>query len=892
MVYPALNNQIPRSVVIGNSSRGPYTLQDVSGNSIRVRLGSHLEIRRYSSTTDETGTALVLNTDYTINNTNVDSVTITLTSAQAVLTSSQRLVIGRKQTIPDVISLAQGANFSGPSLADAISVLTERQQELRKDVDRAVKVDWRETDELAIPLPPAVNDAYLFRAADGTIGQTETGDISTMAGLATEIAALYAIRDDITNVSSIDAEVVIVSDGMADVEIVADNISVVQSVAAALEDPGLGGALVISTNGGAAEIALADILGRIFTFEEEDELAGTSGHNCTAAIAATLAKLGLGDAIEVFPGRIYEFTDFQLPHVTDTNQPNVIFCRNGKATFKKISGGSTVYGIAPARWLSTHPNKANTSGPWEWSNIIFQFNNLPDYGFVRRNWRTRFFDCEFGGALVNTFLATRDSQDGITAGAYQSQCGWWRCIFVDDCSDALLKSAGTTASEADGPTDNWVVECSFNGGSVSNYGMWLSTLGGWHITGNHTYETASDDLYIRNLSRVGDLSGNTFEDRVTIQGVGFYNGVIGQNNYWEGVRVLFNNDTTTETLTINDGWHSADRSNVAHSVYTDTAQPNKTLILRNNRWLGATPVVRSGGTVIIDGGRDANGEIGYVIMSDGSTGAVRDAYQNSVSPANSDAVWLERQYGNDSGGNKTRYGAEDVIITDVTNGSEDSNRRFWQQVAGVDTNVLTLEPALMQQVAGGSTVGIIAVGEGAVGADFTRHSSGSSTDQPILQFSRTRNTIASPASVNQFDYLGRLAWSGYGGGALRSAARIEVSTLAATPSGTDMEARMDFLVTGAVSVTATAIGALRQATGLSIGGTSSSELVIDTSRGIRLRSYTDTELNSIAGAVNTTLKATGKCVWNSTIGKPVFAAGSTAGSVWKDAAGTTTNTPV
>ena len=159
MVYPALNNQVPRSVVIGNSTRGPYTLQDVSGTSIRVRLGSHLEIRRYSSTTDETGTALVLNTDYTINNTNVDSVTVTLTSAQEVLTSSQRLVIGRKQTIPDVLSLAQGANFSGPALADSISVLTERQQELRKDVDRAIKIDWRETTERALPLPPTMVSA-------------------------------------------------------------------------------------------------------------------------------------------------------------------------------------------------------------------------------------------------------------------------------------------------------------------------------------------------------------------------------------------------------------------------------------------------------------------------------------------------------------------------------------------------------------------------------------------------------------------------------------------------------------------------------------------------------------------------------------------------------------
>ena len=191
MVYPALNNQIPRSVVIGNSTRGPYTLQDVSGTSIRVRLGSQLELRRYSSTTDETGTALVLNTDYTINNTNIDSVTVTLTSAQEVLTSSQRLVIGRRQTIADVISLAQGANFSGPSLADAISVLTERQQELRKDVDRSVKVAWLETDAPSLPLKPTTTTQPLGHTTDGKIVHYDAPALAA-------VSAGYLVGDEST----------------------------------------------------------------------------------------------------------------------------------------------------------------------------------------------------------------------------------------------------------------------------------------------------------------------------------------------------------------------------------------------------------------------------------------------------------------------------------------------------------------------------------------------------------------------------------------------------------------------------------------------------------------------------------------------------------------------
>lgn len=68
--------------------------------------------------------------------------------------------------------------------------------------------------------------------------------------------------------------------------------------------------------------------------------------------------------------------------------------------------------------------------------------------------------------------------------------------------------------------------------------------------------------------------------------------------------------------------------------------------------------------------------------------------------------------------------------------------------------------------------------------------------------------------------------------------------------------------------------------------------VLDPSRGIRGRSYTSTELDAIGGAVNTTDKAAGKMVWNSTVSKPVWAVGSTAASVWVDGAGTTINTPV
>ena len=55
---------------------------------------------------------------------------------------------------------------------------------------------------------------------------------------------------------------------------------------------------------------------------------------------------------------------------------------------------------------------------------------------------------------------------------------------------------------------------------------------------------------------------------------------------------------------------------------------------------------------------------------------------------------------------------------------------------------------------------------------------------------------------------------------------------------------------------------------------------------------TTAELADIGDAINTADKFTGKQVWNTTTGRPVWAAGNTAGAVWVDHAGSTLHTPV
>lgn len=70
---------------------------------------------------------------------------------------------------------------------------------------------------------------------------------------------------------------------------------------------------------------------------------------------------------------------------------------------------------------------------------------------------------------------------------------------------------------------------------------------------------------------------------------------------------------------------------------------------------------------------------------------------------------------------------------------------------------------------------------------------------------------------------------------------------------------------------------------VNVGTTGSAQLFITASTA---------NLTDISNAINTTGKFAGKQVWDSTANVPLWASGSTAGSVWIDGSGTTVVTPV
>lgn len=251
----------PRVVLTGNSTRGPYSLVDASSVAIRLVSTGHLKLTRYSSTTDETGTVLALTTDYTVGGTQ-DARTFTLSSAQDVLTSSQRIVAERVQAYTQDLDLTTGGAFNATSLESRFDKLAEFQQELKAKVDRAIKADWRETDDLALPLPPTSGQAAIVRNSDGSFGHIDTDDILTLAGIADDISTLADISADITAVADIDAEVVAVSGSVDAIEAVSaalDGVTDLGNAVIAAEDAEAG-AQAAETAARAAKVAVDVIL--------------------------------------------------------------------------------------------------------------------------------------------------------------------------------------------------------------------------------------------------------------------------------------------------------------------------------------------------------------------------------------------------------------------------------------------------------------------------------------------------------------------------------------------------------------------------------------------------------------------------------------------------------
>lgn len=182
-----INTQTPRVVITGNGTRGPYNFTDSSSQAIRAISTSHIRLTRYAASTDDNndGSLLVENTDYTVGGSQ-DARTFTLTSAQAVLTSSQRIVAERVQGYNQDLDLTTGGAFNATSIESRFDKVAEFQQELKARLDRVPALQFADaTANVAFPSPPTSATQFLARNTTGEIVYATAADLSADVALGT-----------------------------------------------------------------------------------------------------------------------------------------------------------------------------------------------------------------------------------------------------------------------------------------------------------------------------------------------------------------------------------------------------------------------------------------------------------------------------------------------------------------------------------------------------------------------------------------------------------------------------------------------------------------------------------------------------------------------------------
>lgn len=74
--------------------------------------------------------------------------------------------------------------------------------------------------------------------------------------------------------------------------------------------------------------------------------------------------------------------------------------------------------------------------------------------------------------------------------------------------------------------------------------------------------------------------------------------------------------------------------------------------------------------------------------NDGATGAVRQSYHDSASPAANDIILSDSSFGRDSAGNKQEYARTEVVIDDATTTAEDGVVKLYNVIAGAMTELV------------------------------------------------------------------------------------------------------------------------------------------------------------------------------------------------------------
>lgn len=227
----AISN-VPRRVVYAASGVGPYAF------TFEILAASDIAVYRAS-------TLLTLTTDYTvtINANGTGSVTLVTTAGTSNIT-----IVGAKN-IQRTTDFTTGGDFFANTLNDELDAQTIFIQQVAETAERGLKAPVIDPTDINMTLPSRTARAskYLaFDASGNPVAGENAVEITTVAGVAEDIAALGPISDDITavagvagdiaSVATIANDIAAVADVAADIEVVSQNIEEILLVTGNADD--------------------------------------------------------------------------------------------------------------------------------------------------------------------------------------------------------------------------------------------------------------------------------------------------------------------------------------------------------------------------------------------------------------------------------------------------------------------------------------------------------------------------------------------------------------------------------------------------------------------------------------------------------------------------------
>lgn len=190
---------VPRGIIIGNGTRGPFQIVDNNGSPVYLASASHLRLIRRETTSDAAGSTLSYPIEYSVSGAPGTGCTFTLEDGIDVLAVTERIEWERVEPHSQELSISKGGNFSSADVVAALDDLSRQVQDVSQRTERSLKQYWNDTTSLKMAVPVSTRAGKL--AAYDTSGNfiASSVDDNNVAQILAMEADIALIADDLAN---------------------------------------------------------------------------------------------------------------------------------------------------------------------------------------------------------------------------------------------------------------------------------------------------------------------------------------------------------------------------------------------------------------------------------------------------------------------------------------------------------------------------------------------------------------------------------------------------------------------------------------------------------------------------------------------------------------------